>query len=97
MPVAGRDLQSHAPLSDVELRAGVVAVDDAVAVGDVHPVLGDVALLLLVAGEQVRDVRLVLDQHHLRQPPDGGVGRFEFPRSAIGAVYLADLLDVLPG
>jgi len=35
LPIAGRDLHADPAFADVEFRAGVMAIDDAVAVGDV--------------------------------------------------------------
>src|SRR5207302_8234449 len=84
LPVAGRDPEAQPPGADVELGVGVVAVNDAVAVGFVHAVFRDVAEFFLVPRQEVRDVRLVLDQRDLRQIPDDGGGGGEFAGGRVG-------------
>ena len=94
LPVAGGDLHPQSVPEDVEFGTGVMAVHQRVAVGDVDGELGDVALLLLVPGEQIRHVRLVLDEHHLGEVPDDGTGGGEVFVGRVATEHIAHLVHI---
>src|SRR2546423_539250 len=85
-PVAGGDFKTNAPGADVEFRAGVVAIDEAIAVADIDVVFGDVALMFLVTSQQIGDVGFILDQEDFREVPDGGGGGGEAAVFAVLAI-----------
>ncbi len=75
LPFLRAEFEPEIAAGQVELGPVEVVVDDLVAAFDVDVVAVLVAAGLFLAGQQMRDVDLVLDDHRLVQVPDDGLRR----------------------